>query len=72
MPLSAPIRDDHFFDRLASHEVMIGQGDALDVDLRYFQDFDDALGVYVNDPLTFEVIKVHGVIRRPRQQQLIK
>jgi hypothetical protein len=72
VPLSAPIRDDHFFDRLASHEVMIGQGDALDVDLRYFQDFDDALGVYVNDPLTFEVIKVHGVIRRPRQQQLIK
>jgi hypothetical protein len=70
VPLSAPITDESFFDRLASHEILIGQGDALDVELTYEQNFDDALGVYVNDPHTFQVTKVFAPVPRARQMRL--
>jgi hypothetical protein len=71
VPISAPIRDEVFYERLASREILIGHGDALDVDLKYLQEYDEALGVYVNDPHTFEVIKVHTPIKRARQIKLI-
>jgi hypothetical protein len=70
VPLSAPIMDQTFFDKLASHEILIGQGDALDVELTYEQNYDDALGLYVNDPHTFQVMKVFAPVPRARQMRL--
>ena len=70
VPISAPIRDQSFFDRLAKHEVLLGQGDALDVELRYEQEFNEELGLYVNDTQTFEVMEVFSVISRGRQGRL--
>jgi hypothetical protein len=69
VPISAPIKDDTFFARLASHEIVFGQGDALDIELQYQQEYDDALGIFVNDPHTFEVVRVIRLI--PRSQQLV-
>ena len=70
VPLSAPIKDDSFFDKLASHEILIGQGDALDVELKYEQDYDEGLGVYVNDVQTFQVMRVFAPVPRARQIRL--
>jgi hypothetical protein len=64
VPISAPIKDTDFLERLARREHLIGYGDALEVDLHYIQDYDDKLGVYVNDQRTFEVIKVIRIIQR--------
>jgi hypothetical protein len=68
VPISAPIKDERFFDKLASHEILIGQGDGLDVELKYQQDYDEAMGVYVNDPHTFEVVRVIRPVPRGGQQ----
>jgi hypothetical protein len=57
-PISAPIRDQEFFSRLENREFLIGSGDALDVELYYVQEYDEGLGIYVNDPSTFVVEKV--------------
>jgi hypothetical protein len=70
VPISAPIIDEGFFDRLASREILIGQGDALDVELTYEQNYDDTLGVYVNDQHTFQITKVFAPIPRARQMRL--
>lgn len=70
VPISAPILDATFFDRLESREVVIGQGDALDVEITYEQNYDDALGLYVNDQHTFRVAEVYAVIPRARQLRL--
>lgn len=70
VPISAPIVDESFFDKLESREILIGQGDALDVELTYEQNYDDSLGVYVNDPQTFQVTKVFASVPRARQMRL--
>jgi hypothetical protein len=70
VPLSAPIADESFFERLAAREVLIGQGDALDVELTYEQNYDDTLGVFVNDPHTFRITKVFAPVPRLRQLRL--
>jgi hypothetical protein len=70
VPISASIKDESFFERLSSREILLGQGDALDVELDYEQDYDEALGVYVNDVHTFQVSKVFSSIPRARQMPL--
>lgn len=70
VPLSAPIKDESFFKKLASHAILIGQGDALDVELKYEHDYDEELGVYVNDVQTFQVMKVFTPAPRARQIRL--
>lgn len=69
VPISAPITDQAFQNRLLSREYLIGAGDALDVTLRYFQDFDPALETFVNDNSTFEVVEVKGFIARDGPQR---
>jgi hypothetical protein len=68
VPISAPIRDEAFWQKLASREYLIGQGDALDVELRFQQNYDEGLGMFVNDVHTFEVIKVSGVVPKGGRQ----
>ncbi|MCW5696642.1 MAG: hypothetical protein KIS96_07885 [Bauldia sp.] len=70
VPLSAPIEDQEFLDRLARREYLLGAGDALDVLLRVNQDLDEALGVYVNDQSTFIVEKVFRVVPQTPQALL--
>jgi hypothetical protein len=71
VPLSAPITDPGFWEKL-SDGLLIGQGDALDVELKFQQVRDDNLGVWVNDPHTFDVIRVSAHIpKAPRPPRLI-
>ena len=58
VPLSAPVQDDAFLDRLANRDYLIGAGDALDVVLAFKQNFVESLGVYENDQSSFVVKKV--------------
>jgi hypothetical protein len=58
VPISAPITDTDFLDRLDRREHLLGAGDALDVEITFKQAYDAGLGVYVNEPDSFFVTKV--------------
>ena len=67
VPLSAPIKDSDFWDKVDSHELGFGQGDALEVELSCEQEWDEANEVWLNDPATFKVTKVIKPLPRPSQ-----
>jgi hypothetical protein len=67
VPLSAPIKDEGFLDKIDRREYLIGAGDALDVFLQFRQVWDESLGVYVNDPNSFVVTKVIKPVPRSAQ-----
>jgi hypothetical protein len=69
-PISAPIKDQEFFTRLEKREFLLGVGDALDVELRWMQDYDDRIMTYINDTSTFVVEKVYRPISRDVQLSL--
>ena len=62
VPISAPIADRDFLDRLDRREHLFGAGDALDVEITFKQNYDKNLGVYVNDTNSFVVTKVIQVV----------
>jgi len=64
VPISAPIADKDFLDRLGRREHLLGAGDALDVEITYKQTFNPELGVYENDPNSFVVSRVIRVVTR--------
>jgi len=66
--ISAPITDPEFFDRLASRQISIAQGDSLDVDLQITQSFDSDTLVWLNT--FYEVVKVYELVEGPRQSSL--
>ena len=68
VPISAPIKDPTFFDKLEAREYVFGQGDVLDAVLRIRQGKDEETGVFMNDPHSYEVVEVRRVIPAPRQQ----
>jgi hypothetical protein len=57
-PVSAPIADTGFLDLLDRRELLLGAGDALDVELTFKQNYDKTLGVWINNPQSFVVTKV--------------
>ena len=63
--ISAPIRDEEFFKKLANHEYEFGQGDQLDVILAIHQTKDDISGVYLNEG--YEIVRVKDHQRGPKQ-----
>jgi hypothetical protein len=63
-PVSAPITDAKFLDQVDRREVLLGAGDALDAELTFKQNYDAALGVWINDPASFVVSKVLKAIPR--------
>jgi hypothetical protein len=58
LSLSAPIFDPDFLDQLDRREILLGAGDALDVEISFKQVFDPAIDVYVNDQNSFVIVKV--------------
>lgn len=68
--ISAPIRSDSFFDKLASREYDFSQGDVLDVTLRVHQVRDEISGVFINSD--YEVLDVHGLEKMPRQRDIFR
>jgi hypothetical protein len=70
VPISAPITDKEFLDRLDRREHLLGSGDALDVEITYKQEFDPVLSVYVNDPNSFKVTRVIRPVAREIQRRL--
>jgi hypothetical protein len=63
-PVSAPIADIKFLDQLDRRELLLGAGDALDADLTFKQNYDKALGVWINDPQSYVVAKVLRAVPR--------
>ncbi len=66
--ISAPIRDQEFFEKLAAREIWFAQGDTLEVLLRVHQTLDDLNNVYINQ--SYEILKVYGVRHSGRQPRL--
>lgn len=67
--ISAPIKNDIFFDRMASREYEFGQGDILDVTLRITRVRDEMTGVFVNEK--YEIMDVHGLEKSLKQSSLL-
>jgi len=70
VPISAPIKDDDFLDKIDRREYLIGSGDALDAILSYRQSYDESLGLYINDPNSFVIKRVIKPVPRVTQQRL--
>jgi hypothetical protein len=68
VPISAPVTDPGFWQRIEDRRILIGAGDALDVHLEYEQQYDDRLGLYVNDSATFRVVKVVRYLSKDGEQ----
>jgi len=68
LKLSAPISDPTFFDRLASREIWLAQGDQMDATLRVHQRYDDVSGVYINE--RYEIVEVLGITHKGTPQAL--
>ncbi len=66
--ISASIRDENFFDKLAAREYNFAQGDTLLVTLRVFQIKDEFSGVMLNDK--YEVIAVNGQEKASQQTHM--
>jgi hypothetical protein len=58
VPISAPIADTEFLNKLDRREILFGSGDALDVEITFKQNYDSALGIFVNDPNSFVITRV--------------
>jgi hypothetical protein len=67
--ISAPIKDQTFFDRLAARQFEFGQGDTLGVELAIHQTLDEASGAYIND--YYEVVRVVSHTPGPKQKDLL-
>ncbi len=67
-PISAPIKDDDFWMKVESHEVVFGNGDALDVVLEYEQEYGAGLELWSNDLASFKVTKVIRPVSRSGRQ----
>jgi hypothetical protein len=68
-PISASIKDANFRSRMKSRLVSILPGDALDVEISFVQTFDQKLGVYVNDHLSYAIERVYGKIDQDSGQE---
>jgi hypothetical protein len=64
--ISAPIRDDTFFDRLVARQISLQHGDTFSALLRIHQVRDEMTGAWVNR--AYEVLKVYEVIARRDEQ----
>ena len=58
VPISAYVKHDEFLAQVANHSIRFGNGDALEVVIEYFQDYDSERDVWVNDTSTFEIVEV--------------
>jgi hypothetical protein len=64
VPISAPITDTDFLDRIRRHDVVFGAGDAIDVEINYRQTFSPDLGLFENDNSSYVVSKVVATVPR--------
>jgi hypothetical protein len=62
VPISAPIVDKLFLDKLERREFLIGAHDAIDAIVTFKQRFDANLGIFVNDPNSFLISRVIRLI----------
>lgn len=58
VPVSAMIVDHAFVETLVRRGFLFGFGDILEVDIEYSQKYNDAVGDYLNDPSSYEVVRV--------------
>lgn len=66
--ISAPVLDEEFYDKLISHEYVIGTGDTLQVILRIHQHRDEMSDIWINE--RYEVLRVLNHTPGPRQPGL--
>jgi hypothetical protein len=68
VPISAPIKDEDFLQKIDDHEVLLGAGDAIDAIVEVTQVWDEAIGTYRNE--SYVVTKVLKPVPRKVQPKL--
>lgn len=66
--ISAPIKDEKFFDSFVAHKIQIAPGDMFEVELKIIMEKDKSIGLYINKE--YEVIKVLNHIPISKQDSL--
>jgi hypothetical protein len=69
VPVSACVKDEKFRSKIQHRLVTILSGDALDVEISFSQRFDEKLGLYVNDQVSFVIERVIGKIDQSTGQE---
>ena len=69
VPVSAFVKDENFRTRIKQRLVSILSGDALDVEISFSQRFDEKLGVYVTNHISYVVERVLGKIDQTSGQE---
>lgn len=67
--ISADIRDDQFFEKLAQHEYEFGQGDSLIVDLVAEQSLNEIVKAY--ETKGYHITRVHSHSKGPKQPSML-
>ena len=57
VPVSAYVRDENFLQKVRSHQIRFGNGDALEVDIEVYEELDESRGVWISDQSSY-VIRV--------------
>ena len=68
VPISAYVKDEKFLERVRSHEVRFGHGDALEVELQAYEELDEERGIWISDRSSYVVRTVHKFLPTPQQE----
>ena len=58
VPISAYVQDEEFLDQIRAHRIRFGNGDALEADIQVYEELDETIGVWINDPSTYVIQSV--------------
>jgi len=58
VPISAFLRDEEFLSRVKNHEIRFGNGDVIDVEIDFYQDYDAERKVWITDVSTYSISRV--------------
>jgi hypothetical protein len=72
VPISAPILSASFLKGIENRTYLIGHGDAIDVTLKYEQEYSSSTGLWINDSQSYQIEDVHGFIPRLTDNSLFK
>ncbi len=60
VPVSAYVSDDNFLLRVKNHEIRFGNGDVLEVEIEYYQNFDATRDIWITDTSSYTVKIVYA------------
>ena len=71
VPVSAYVQDENFLQKVRSHQIRFGNGDALEVDMGVYEELDESRGVWINDKSSYVIKAVHKFLPIGQEKGLL-